>query len=189
MPGAVQASINYILPTDEKPVTYLTNPGSKPAQRNAEYRGVEVTIRDGRPTADALDLEREGFTFNTEGSAVSNFYDNDEIEAVYSPEVERLVKQASGAAEVLVFDHTIRVADDGLRTERKVREPVHVAHNDYTPALRRSGCATCCRRTAPRRCCSTASPWCRSGGRSRARCRTCRSRSAMPRASTSKTSC
>ena len=78
-------SINYILPTDEKPVTYLTNPGSKPAQRNAEYREVEVTIRDARPTADALDLEREGFAFNTEGSAVSDFYDNDEIEAVYSP--------------------------------------------------------------------------------------------------------
>lgn len=31
MTGAVRASINYILPTDEKPVTYLTNPGSKPA--------------------------------------------------------------------------------------------------------------------------------------------------------------
>ena len=46
MSGAVQAQINYILPTDEKPVTYLTNPGSKPAQRNAEYQEVEVTIRD-----------------------------------------------------------------------------------------------------------------------------------------------
>jgi len=32
MPGAVHAAINYILPTDEKPVTYLTNPGSRPAQ-------------------------------------------------------------------------------------------------------------------------------------------------------------
>ena len=189
MSGAVHAQINYILPTDEKPVTYLTNPGSKPAQRNAEYREVEVTIRDARPTAEALDLEREGFTLNTEGSAVSDFYDSGEIEAVYSPEVERLVKQASGAAEVLVFDHTIRVADDTLRSERKVREPVHVAHNDYTPARRRSGCATCCRQTAPRRCCSTALPWCRCGGRSQARCRTCPSPSATPRASTSGTSC
>ena len=74
----------------------------------------------------------EGFTLTTEGSAVADFYDEDEVQRVYSPEVERLVKQASGAAEVLVFDHTIRVADDTLRSERKVREPVHVAHNDYT---------------------------------------------------------
>ena len=66
MSGAVHAQISYILPTDEKPVTYLTNPGSKPAQRNAEYREVEVTIRDARPKANALDLEREGFTFSTE---------------------------------------------------------------------------------------------------------------------------
>ena len=73
-----------------------------------------------------------GFTLTTEGSAVSDFFDDDEVQEVYSPEVERLVKRASGAAEVLVFDHTIRVADDSVRSERKVREPVHVAHNDYT---------------------------------------------------------
>ena len=132
MSGAVHAPINYILATDEKPVTYISVPGNKTAQREAEYQKVEVTIRDARSANGAFDLEREGFTLATEGSAVSDFFDDDEVQEVYSPEVERLVKQASGAAEVLVFDHTIRVADDSVRSERKVREPVHVAHNDYT---------------------------------------------------------
>ena len=132
MSGAVHAQINYILPSDEKPVTYISNPGAKTAQREAAYQKVEVTIRDARTANGSFALEREGFTLTTEGSAVSDFYDEDEVQRVYSPEVERLVKQASGAAEVLVFDHTIRVADDTLRSERKVREPVHVAHNDYT---------------------------------------------------------
>ena len=132
MSGAVRVPITYIVPTDEKPVTYLSDPGTRTPRREAEYRTVEVAIRDARAANGAFDLEREGFTLKTEGSAVSDFYDEDEVQEVYSPEVERLVKQASGAAEVLVFDHTIRVADDGLRTERKVREPVNVAHNDYT---------------------------------------------------------
>ena len=132
MPDAVRAPINYILPTGEKPVTYLSDPGSRSAQRNAAYHEVEVTIRDARPAAQSFTLEREGFALATGASAVSDFFDDDEVEGIYSREVERLVKQASGAAEVLVFDHTIRVADDTVRSERKVREPVHVAHNDYT---------------------------------------------------------
>ena len=48
MSAAVRAPINYILPSDEKPVTYISNPGSRTAQREAEYRKVEVTIRDAR---------------------------------------------------------------------------------------------------------------------------------------------
>ena len=132
MPGAVRAPINYILPTDEKPVTYLSQPGRETAQREAAYREVEVTIQDARAETDPFDLEREGFTLTTEGSAVADFYDDDEVQAVYDREIERLVKQASGATEVLVFDHTIRAAESALRSERKVREPVLVAHNDYT---------------------------------------------------------
>ena len=132
MPGAVHAPITYILPTDEKPVTYLSEPGTDTARRQAAYREVEVTIRDARTVPDPFGLEREGFTLATEESAVSDFYDDDEVKEVYDREVERLVKAASGAAEVLVFDHTIRVAELALRSERKVREPVHVAHNDYT---------------------------------------------------------
>ena len=132
MTAAIRAPINYILPTDEKPVTYLSDPGNKTARREAEYQKIEVAIRDARAANGAFELEREGFTLTTEGSAVSDFYDDGEVEKVYAAEVERLVKEASGAAEVLVFDHTIRVADDSVRNEKGVREPVHVAHNDYT---------------------------------------------------------
>ena len=132
MPGAVHAPITYILPTDEKPVTYLSKPGADTPLRQAAYKDVTVAISDAREAEGPFGLEREGFTLTTEGSAVSDFYDDDEVRQVYDPEVEHLVKQASGAAEVLVFDHTIRVADDSVRSERGVREPVLVAHNDYT---------------------------------------------------------
>ena len=35
-------------------------------------------------------------------------------------------------AEVLVFDHTIRVDDSGAQEEKKVRAPVKNMHNDFT---------------------------------------------------------
>jgi hypothetical protein len=46
--------------------------------------------------------------------------------------MEALVKAESGASRVLVFDHTLRTADDALRAERKIREVVPRVHNDYT---------------------------------------------------------
>jgi len=41
---------------------------------------------------------------------VVNFYDEQEVQAVYYPEVERLVQAVTGAAKVVVFDHTRRCA-------------------------------------------------------------------------------
>ena len=51
---------------------------------------------------------------------------------VYYPEMEALVKAESGAKRVVVFDHTLRTADDALREQHKIREVVRRAHNDYT---------------------------------------------------------
>jgi hypothetical protein len=54
------------------------------------------------------------------------------VRGVYYPEMEALVKAESGASRVVVFDHTLRTADDALRERRKIREIVPRVHNDYT---------------------------------------------------------
>jgi hypothetical protein len=46
--------------------------------------------------------------------------------------MEALVKAESGAVRVVVFDHTLRTADDALREAAKVRDVVRRVHNDYT---------------------------------------------------------
>jgi hypothetical protein len=46
--------------------------------------------------------------------------------------MEALVKAQSGAKRVVVFDHTLRTADEGLREQKKIREVVPRVHNDYT---------------------------------------------------------
>ncbi len=61
---------------------------------------------------------------------MEDFYDDGEVQSVYYPETERLVMEATGAAKVLVFDHTRRLEGDDPRGGN--RKPVRSAHNDYT---------------------------------------------------------
>jgi len=63
---------------------------------------------------------------------VRDFFDADELKRVYYPEVEALVKKVSGAARVVVFDHTLRSGDEAEREAKLAREPVLYVHNDYT---------------------------------------------------------
>jgi hypothetical protein len=63
-------------------------------------------------------------------TAVTNFYDAAEVRAVYYPEVERLLKLATGATSAVAFEHDVRSA---LRQGAgEVRGPVRVVHDDYT---------------------------------------------------------
>jgi len=129
---SIQATLNYLVDTGEKPVTYTAKPGSTPEQRSGRYQGHTVTIQDGRPVIDQFSLEREGFVFVNHETKVKDFYNEDELRSVYYPEMEKLVKDQSGASRVLIFDHTLRAEDNATREEKKVREPVRRVHNDYT---------------------------------------------------------
>src|SRR5205085_3215614 len=82
--------------------------------------------------ADRFALEQDGFRFVSHDTKVADFFNEDEIRRVYYPEMENLIKAQSGAARVVVFDHTLRTADDELRESRKIREVVRRVHNDYT---------------------------------------------------------
>jgi hypothetical protein len=63
---------------------------------------------------------------------VRNFYDSAEVVARYYPEVERLVREHTGAVKVHVFDHNVRNRALADRRENGVYGPVKFAHNDYT---------------------------------------------------------
>jgi hypothetical protein len=127
--GLVQALIKYIVPTAEKPYSYTFDPPPGKPMRSGRYLETAVGIRDGRPLAGQLDLDREGFALLRRPTAMSDLYDEHEIKSVYYPEMERLVAAETGASRVVVFDHTIRSAAPG-RTG--FRDAVTRAHNDYT---------------------------------------------------------
>ncbi|MBI09199.1 MAG: methyltransferase [Rhodospirillaceae bacterium] len=131
-PETVTAPVKFSVDTGKTPVTLVTMPGVPQIPPSHEYESHDVDIINGRPDADRFELDREGFAFRQYDSAVKNFYDDDEVRAIYYPEMERLVAQATGASKVVVFDHTIRVQNEAARVTRQVRGPVNGVHNDFT---------------------------------------------------------
>src|SRR5215467_2244403 len=105
---SVFAPLNFLAPMAEKPVAYNYQPPSGVPVRTGKSEEHQVTIRDARPLIDQLSLDREGFVLLRHQSAVRNFYDEDEIKRVYYPECERVMKEATGAAHVVAFDHIVR---------------------------------------------------------------------------------
>ena len=131
-PATIEASINYLLETDDKPFTYTGGPGSTEVRSGGTLDPHNVTLHNGRLEVDRFVLEQHGFHFIPHDTKMVSFFDEAEIKRVYYPEMEALIKAESGASRVVVFDHTLRTADDADREERKIREPVRRAHNDYT---------------------------------------------------------
>jgi hypothetical protein len=129
---SIEATLNYFLDTGEQPFTYTGAPGSNDKRSGGGQDPHRVTLRNGRRDADRLVLERDGFRFVRHDTAVEDFYDPDQVRRTYYPEMEALVKAEIGAARVVVFDHTLRTADDAAREERQIREVVRRVHNDYT---------------------------------------------------------
>ncbi len=129
--SSVVAPLNFLVPTAEKPVAYNYEPPPGTPQRtgrNAEY---QVRIHDARPIASELSLDKQGFVLLHHQTAVSNFYDEGQITAVYYPECERVMKEATGAARVVAFDHIVRNAAMSAK-DRTIKIPAKRVHNDYT---------------------------------------------------------
>jgi hypothetical protein len=129
----LEATLNYFIDTKAMPVTLVGAPGESDKRvGGGDSEPHRITLHSGRPHADEFALERNGFRFVRHDTWVADFYDEDEIRRVYYPEMEALVKQESGANRVVVFDHTLRTANDELRAAAKIREVVRRVHNDYT---------------------------------------------------------
>jgi len=139
----VEALIRYLVPQTHPLVEYTFKPDNGDPQTNGKYELKEVTIKDLREqVAGGLSLDKQGFTLLENRTQVKNWDDAEEIQKLYYPEVIALVKAATGASRVVIFDHTIRKqpearvpdGEEGNVNKDKVgnREPVRKAHVDYT---------------------------------------------------------
>lgn len=129
----IEALLNYSVDTGEKPASYGgISSAAADKKRTGKYQEHKMPIYDGRAVADQLSLEKEGFILVRHETQVKDFYDETEVRSIYYPEIEKLVKETSGAKRVLVFDHTLRSADSATREAKQISGPVRNAHNDYT---------------------------------------------------------
>src|SRR6266436_3508273 len=97
---SVVAPLNFLVPMAEKPVAYNYEPPPGTPVRTGRSEEHRVPIRDARPIIDRISLDKEGFVLLRHQTAVSNFYDEDEIKTVCYPETERVMKAATGASRV-----------------------------------------------------------------------------------------
>jgi hypothetical protein len=89
-----------------------------------------MPIRDARATMN-LSLDREGFVLAERPTAMNDFYDAEEVRAVYYPEVAKLLTDLTGAHRAQVFEHDVR-CEARASHDKSVRRPVRMIHDDYT---------------------------------------------------------
>lgn len=130
---AVEAQVNYLTPMTEKPVNYTFQPPPGVPWRSGKREAYRVEVRNARTLAARPTLDEQGFALFDHETSVRDFCDAAEVRSVYYPEIEGVLKAATGAAEILVFDHTLRSASAEQRAATGIREPVRYVHNDYTP--------------------------------------------------------
>ena len=129
----VEAVMNYLTPMAERPRNYTFEPPAGVPRSNIVSDPHPLAIHSMRPVADLVSLDANGFALIDAKSAVRDFFDDDEVRRVYYPEVERAIKQATGADRVHIFDHTVRRRVPGSADRGGgPRQPVQRVHIDHT---------------------------------------------------------
>ncbi|CAN0554152.1 unnamed protein product, partial [Laminaria digitata] len=126
---AIEADLIYAVDTGEKLVNQTMPAGDMSRVLTGTYEHHRMRIRNGRPDREKFVLDLNGFEFVDHPTAMTDFFDADELKTVYYPEIVKLVAERSGASRVEIFDHTLRSGDGQTRQEKQVREPVKSAHN------------------------------------------------------------
>ncbi len=124
----INTNLNYLHDNGTRPAIWIGG-NREDLKRSHEYEPHRVVIRDGRAGGRDFRLEDEGFTLLRKPTSAVDFADERHILDVYYPETAGLIANATGASQVVIFDHTLRfedAPDDGTR------KPVQHVHNDYT---------------------------------------------------------
>ena len=103
-----------------------------------------VEVRNARALETPLTLDAAGITLVNHRSAVQDFFDTEEVAAIYPAEVERVVKELTGAQRAASSGWMIRTSDDQERERRRtgrymlgkggVQPPGNQVHVDQDPA-------------------------------------------------------
>src|SRR6185436_7494104 len=130
----VEAELNYLGPTSQRPRYYAYEPDANDLPSVMPYEPHRMQIHDLRPIQSELGLDVQGFALKEQRSAVRDFWDDDEVRHVYYPEVEALLKGVTGASRVFIFDHLQRRRVDGAkdRSRSGPRQPATRVHVDHT---------------------------------------------------------
>lgn len=146
----VEATIRFVDPGDFVTRRYVRAGAEINTGTYSDHR---VVVRDGMPIRDHFDLDVHGFRIARQPTAIADFHDKDEVDRNYEAEVERHVRELTGADKVVARGWMVRTsADLSQRAHAKVENYQHAggiqppageAHIDInTPTARRMAEAT-----------------------------------------------
>jgi len=136
---SVEVEISYLAPGSHINRRFVA-PGVEVNTGN--YEKHRVTIRDGRSLRDQFDLDTHGFILAEHKSAITDFFDSEQVDANYPQEVTEVVKQLTGADRIALRGWMVRTSGDLSKRRRKVvgykhqggvQPPASDAHVDYMP--------------------------------------------------------
>jgi hypothetical protein len=128
MDDGVFATLNYVAPSSARNRLYVAPGGHMTTTR---YAPATVSIHDARPHAADFGLDRSGFTLLRHASAVTDFRDAAQLDTVYAAEVAGLVRQATGADEVVSLGWVLRTSAGQIPDG--VQPPAPDVHVDVHP--------------------------------------------------------
>jgi hypothetical protein len=132
-PG-VEGRLGFTRRSAEVQYTYAYDPPEGQARSNIVLDEQAVWIGDARPIARELALDVHGVAVAAHATAVRDFWDEAQTLALGHPEAAGLVQALTGAARVVVFDHTLRRRLSGVadRSAGQPRQPATRVHVDQT---------------------------------------------------------
>ncbi|MEP1230528.1 MAG: CmcJ/NvfI family oxidoreductase [Litorimonas sp.] len=125
--GKVTADLNYIKPDAVIAPEVFYSGGDAPQKYNEAYAFMPADINDCRSTAQDFKIHVQGFQIVNSPTSATSFDNIQDVEDTYYEEIKEIVKNTTGAKDVFVFDHTVRLGENNSR-----RKPAHHVHNDYT---------------------------------------------------------
>jgi hypothetical protein len=122
---AVETIINYVDP--DAPIGGINDVERE--KSTFKLLPYQVAVRDMRPLAKSLSLDTIGFVLVERPSRVTDFYDAKQVDDIYLPEIQALIRDLTGAERVLTFGIIVR--NNAPDAPAIAHKSVHNAHIDY----------------------------------------------------------
>jgi hypothetical protein len=143
---SVLGELHYLDPASTV-LRRFTAPGA--SANTGRYEPHVVPIRDGRSLQDSFRMETQGFEVVPHTSAVTDFTDKVEVDAVYVDEVIAFIKDQTGADEVVSRGWVLRRS--AAPAENASQPQAALVHIDYGPEGAAKDRGPGLRRAVPRR--------------------------------------
>ena len=133
---SVRAKLNYTVDSGKEPDYYFYDPDPS-VQLNPPGTDIhEVPIFDAWSIKADISADREGFEHHAFDPSFQQFDDDEAVKKAFYDQIIAFVKEHTGAARVVVLDHTIRKRlQADLSAQTTVQRPaVMLVHSNYTIA-------------------------------------------------------